>query len=88
MKINHIEWDNDTISHIARHAVEPAEVEEACFEGIPLILKARNNRYFALGDTSGGRHLTIIFEYLGKNKAKIITARAMSEAERKLYRRR
>lgn len=88
MRISHIGWDEDTILHIAKHGVEPKEVEEVCFEGNPTVLKSRYGRYYALGQTNAGRYLTIVFEYLGQNKAKIITARAMSEAERRLYRRR
>ena len=88
MRIEEITWTQDTVSHIARHGVEPKEVEEACFAGNPFILKSRYNRYLVLGQTQSGRYLTIVFAYLGRNKAKIITARAMSEAERNLYKRR
>lgn len=88
MRINEIEWSEDSISHIARHGLDPSEVEEACFENMPFVLKSRYNRYFVLGQTKSGRYLAIVFEYLGQNKAKIITARAMSEAERRLYKRR
>ena len=88
MKIQYIAWDDDTILHIARHGVEPKEVEEVCFKANPFILKSRHNRYYALGQTETGRYLTIIFEYIGQNKAKIITARAMSESEHRFYKRR
>ncbi|MFH1776479.1 MAG: BrnT family toxin [Candidatus Omnitrophota bacterium] len=88
MKITHIEWNENTIWHIAKHGVDPREVEEVCFEGKPFILKSRDYRYFALGQTESGRYLTIIFEYRGTNSAKIITARAMSKAEQKFYKRR
>ena len=87
MKINHIGWTENTISHIGYHGVDPEEVEEVCFEGKPFILKTKYGRYFALGQARSGRYLTIVFEYLGQNKAKIITARAMSESERRLYKR-
>ena len=88
MKIKKITWDTNTVAHIARHSVEPEEVEEACFAGKPFIFKARENRYIALGQTENGRYLTIIFQHLEQNRAKVITARAMSEAERKIYKRR
>lgn len=88
MRIAHIGWDDDTVLHIAKHGVEPREIEEICFESTPFVLKSRHNRYSALGQTKSGRYLTIIFQYLGQNQAKIITARAMSESERRLYKRR
>ena len=88
MKIRHIEWDDVTIAHIAKHGVDTQEAEEVCFESRPLVLKTKFNRYAALGQTASGRYLTIIFEYLGQNRAKIITARAMAEAEKRLHKRR
>jgi len=88
LRITDIAWDEDTIAHIAKHGVEPKEVEEVCFKMNPFIFKSRENRYYALGQTESGRYLTIIFEYLVQNKAKIITARAMSESERRLFKRR
>ncbi len=88
MKIEDIRWDEEAISHIARHGVEPKEVEEALFENSPFVLKSKHNRYYALGQAMSGRYLTVIFGYLGGNRVKIITARAMSESERRLYRRR
>ena len=88
MRIESISWDDGTIAHIARHSVEPAEVEEALFERAPHVFKTKNNRHIALGQAGNGRYLTVILEYIGEHRAKVITGRAMSEAERKLYRRR
>ena len=88
MRIKDIAWDDGTILHIAKHGVEPKEVEEVCFESNPFILKARHNRYYALGQTESGRYLTIIFEYIGQGKVRIITARAMSGSERRFFKRR
>lgn len=88
MRIEHIVWDSGSISHIARHGVGPDEVEEACFGGGRVILKTRFNRYILLGQADSGRYLTIVFAYLENKAIKIITARAMSEAERKYYKRR
>ena len=88
MKISEIIWDDDTIAHIARHAVTPQEVEDICFKERPFTLRARVNRYLALGQTEGGRYLTIILEPAGSQRAKVITARAMSEAEQRIYKRR
>jgi len=88
LRVEEIVWDDETILHIAKHGVEPEEVEEICFEGSPYILNAKYNRYLALGQSQNGRYVTIVFVYLGQNKAKIITARAMSQTERNLYKKR
>ncbi len=87
MKAHEIVWDQASIQHIARHGVDPREVEDVCFGPMPLIMKTKHNRYFVLGQTESGRYLTIILEYIGSHKIKIITARAMSISERRLYRR-
>ena len=88
MRITSFEWTENDINHIARHAVTPEEAEEVCFQGSPIILKAKYGRYIALGQAGGGRYLAVIFKYTGHQKAKVITARAMSETERRFYKRR
>lgn len=88
MTITEIIWDDESIIHIARHGVDPEEVETACFSNKALILRGKGKTYYALGQTDAGRYLTIVFKYLGRNKVKVITARAMSESEKKYYRRR
>ncbi len=41
MRISQILWDVDSILHVARHPVEPKEVEETIFEGNSVVLKSR-----------------------------------------------
>ena len=88
MIIEHIQWNASTIEHIARHGVDEHEVEDVCFRGDSFIFKSRLRRYIALGQTRSGRYLTVVFQYLGNRQAIVITARAMSQAERQLYQRR
>ena len=53
-------WPADRVDHIARHGVQPEEVEEVCF-GEALVQRAkaieRNPVYYVRGQTSSGRHL-------------------------------
>ena len=86
MKISKFEWDEYNEEHIAMHGVHPEEAEEI-FAGNPVIFKAKYGRYLALGHTQDGFPLTVVFEYLGKGKARVVTARPMSLKEQKLYRR-
>lgn len=96
MIVNHIRWTEDRISHIARHNVDPDEVEEAAFDDpanvIQKLKKAHRTVdqkvYRLLGRTSAGRHLTIIFIYEGRGIAYPVTARDMTPAERRYYRER
>lgn len=90
MTIEEIAWDDEQIDHIERHGVTSEEVEEVCFSR-PLIVRGRGRRkrrsYWALGQTGEGRHLLVVFRYLSRGKARVITARDMSPAERRRYRR-
>lgn len=79
------DWDETNTEHIFRHRVEPVEVEEA-FASPHLLLRAREGRKILLGRTEAGRYLTIAF-VVRDGVARVITARDMSEAERRRFRR-
>ena len=83
MRFSAFEWDERNIAHIARHNVAPEEVEEAC-DNNPYILKGRGGTYLTYSQTDNGRFLLVIAKYKGKETVRIITARDMTERERKL----
>ena len=88
MKIENITWDEDTANHIARHAVSPEEVEEVLFNDSdsPRIMRGKENRYLAYGKTNAGRFLLVVL-IIANRKTRIITARDMTDGEKKFYRR-
>ncbi|MDP3296249.1 MAG: BrnT family toxin [Thermodesulfovibrionia bacterium] len=88
MKISQILWDEESVYHIAKHGISPREVEEAIFEGSPLVLKGRDGKYIVLSRSLSGRYLIIIAAFKLKGRVKVITARDMDEKERKYYQRR
>lgn len=75
-----------------KHNVEPEEVEEVFYRS-PLVSfheKGRvqgENLYTAMGRTDGDRLLIVFFIFKGQRQALIVSARDMSERERKLYER-
>jgi uncharacterized DUF497 family protein len=85
MEINSFKWDEDTIVHIANHAVSPEEVEEVAFENLPYIRKGKQGRRYLYGKTIGGRYLFTVYIVVGPGEAKVITSRDMDDKERKLY---
>jgi len=89
LKIEKISWDQETVDHISNHLVSPEEVEELLFNGvdIPLMMRGREGRYLAYGKTHGGRLLFVVWASKYK-KTKIITARDMTEKEKRFYKRR
>jgi len=86
-----IKWTEWSIEHIARHSVEPHEVEECIFENEPVVLKTLKkgrgrDRYVILCRCPHGRYLMIVLskpdEY---GYVKVITARDMTKRERRYY---
>jgi len=89
LKIEKISWDQEAVDHISNHLVSPEEVEEVLFNGVdtPLMMRGKEGKYLAYGKTYGGRLLFIVW-VLKYKKTKIITARDMTEKEKRFYRRR
>jgi len=88
MKIERIIWDQETVNHIARHAVSPEEVEEVLFneDDKPFILKGKQGKYLAYGETQSGRYLLVVWAIHYK-KTYVITARNLTKKEKQFYRR-
>lgn len=84
MRFIKFDWDHHNINHIAEHHVAPEEAEEACYNK-PLIFRSRLDRYYVLGRSDSGRYLTVIVFPIKHNTSRVITARDMSDAERKRY---
>ncbi len=84
------QWDEaNTDKSWRRHAVEWTECEQVFFNQ-PLIVvpdqqhSAAEPRSYALGQTSAGRYLFVVFTLRG-NLIRVISARPMSWRERKAY---
>jgi len=90
MTIREFVWPRRQIEHIARHGVEPREVQQVCF-GRPFIQRAhsegQNPVYYVLGETDAGRHLLCVVIRLPDGKGYPVTARPMTTQEKRRYRR-
>jgi uncharacterized DUF497 family protein len=91
MTIDEFIWPEERIEHIARHGVTPEEVEEACF-GKSLVQRAKsegeNPVYYVLGQTDAGRYLFCVVIGFPDGKGYPVTAREMTDKEKRRYRRR
>ena len=76
------DWDDANEAHALRHDVYPEEAEQV-FAGRPLIRRFRD-RYRVYGRDDAGRYLFVVCEERG-NQIRVITARVMTHAERRLY---
>lgn len=87
------DWDEDNIEHIARHGVEPEEVEEIVYEDCypSWIVRARRAgtrefRWTIFGQTCGGRYLiAVIAPYQSRQVWRAVTAREMERHTRRRY---
>lgn len=94
MNIGGIIWREVVIEKLAvKHSVSPEEVEEA-LENEEEPAKIRfieqgeregEHVYMALGRTEAGRYLTVLFILKQMREALIVSARDMSDKERRQY---
>ena len=87
MIIGDLEWDDENVNHIAKHNVNPQEVEDICF-GLHISSKESNQRHILSGQTSNGRYLNVVSERVGKGLFRPITAFEMSDNYKNSYRKR
>lgn len=86
------QWDADNIQkNRERHQVSAAECEQLFFQRPVVIAPDPKHaqdeaRFAALGQTAGGRRLTIVFTIRG-TLIRVISARPMSRRERRVYER-
>jgi uncharacterized DUF497 family protein len=63
MDVYSLEWNDDDVAHIERHGINPAEVEDICFEK-NIAIKGRYGRYILYGQTRTGRYIKLVLEKL------------------------
>lgn len=91
MRIESVIWLDQIVDKLAsKHSVETYEVEEVLAGAPKFRFVEKGDRinedvYMALGQSSGGRYLTVLFIYKRAKEALILSARDMAEKERRLY---
>ena len=91
MKIEGFIWLADIVDKIeTKHSVATFEVE-SIFVTKPIFSKVEKGRikgedvYRALGQTDSGRYLAVFFIYKMNREALVISARSMTDGEKKYY---
>lgn len=87
MVIKKLVWGAWNTAHVARHNVEPEEVEEVC-RSKNLFNKWKNKTYRVIGQTNVGRYITIFLSLRPNNSYYPVTARDSTDKERKSFKRR
>ncbi len=81
------DWDLHNVDHVARHEVDPAEVEEA-FGRPHAIIPAKDEggekRWKLFGTSAAGRYLVVVFT-IREARLRPVTAHTMNQRERRIY---
>ena len=85
-RVREFQWDANNSEHVSQHGVEESEVAEM-FRG-RLYVRRAHGRYLVLGSTATGRRLFAVVERQRARGVRPITARDMTESERRLFARR
>jgi uncharacterized DUF497 family protein len=91
LKITGIIWLEDIVDKLEReHAVQKHEVKEVFasrvwFRFVEKGHRPGENVYSAFGQTEAGRYVIVFFVYKRDKRALILSAREMTETERKTY---
>ena len=86
LRIESLEIDDHILEKIeSKHGVSFEEVEEACLSEKRHVRRSREGLYKLFGRTAAGRYVLVVLANLGRGSWKIITARQMTDNERRLY---
>ena len=86
--IESLEIDDRILDKIeSKHSVTFNEVEEACLSGKRNVRKGKEGLYKVFSQTEAGRHLLVVLVERGGGVWRVVTAREMTDQERRLYRR-
>jgi len=88
LRIEALEIDDHILEKIeSKHHLSFAEVEEACLSEGRHVRRGRERLYKVFSQTAAGRYILVVLVNLGEGHWKIVTARLMTDTERRLYRR-
>ena len=69
----------------SKHGLSFGEVEETCLSDARHVRRGKEGLYKVFSQTAAGRHVLVVLVNLGGGNWKIVTAREMTDSERRLY---
>jgi uncharacterized protein len=88
MNIHVFDWDEKNEDHIAEHDIGAFEVEEAFLFRKPFYQRTREGKHIAYAVTEDGRYLFMVFALKDSTRVRVISARDMTEKEKRYYKKR
>lgn len=86
--VREIRWTEQSEDHIARHGVAPGDVEEVVLSRPRLAARGREDTTLIFGATNAGRYLVVILADSEDGRMYVVTARDMTDPERRAFSRR
>jgi hypothetical protein len=84
--IESLEIDDHILAKIElKHHISFTEVEDVCLSDRRHIRRGREGLYKVFGQTTAGRYVLAVLVNLGRGDWKVVTAREMTDSERRLY---
>lgn len=88
MEAHRLVWDARNVDHIAEHQATSSEVKEVIFEDAPHYRRGPDEAlYHVYGQTEARRYLFVVLRILLQRWGRVVTARAMTAKEKRLYQR-
>ncbi len=86
LRIEALEIDDHILEKIeSKHGISFEEVEEACLSEARHVRRSREGLYKLFSQTTAGRYILVVLVNLGRGVWKIVTAREMTDSEKRLY---
>jgi len=86
LRIESLEIDEHILDKVeSKHSVSLEEAEQACLSEKRHVRISREGLYKLFSQTDAGRYLLVVLVNLGGGNWKIVTAREMTDNERRLY---
>lgn len=86
LRIEALEIDDHILDKIeSKHGVSLEEVEEACLSEARHVRRSREGLYKLFGQTTAGRYILMVLVNLERGLWKVVTAREMTDSEKRLY---
>jgi len=87
LRIEAIEIDDNVLDKIeSKHGISISEARQASLSPERHVRRAREGIYVVFSRTEAGRYLVVALAHAGAGVFKVVTAREMTLAERRLYR--
>jgi uncharacterized protein len=84
--IDSLEIDDHILDKIeSKHGITFDEAEEACLSDQRHVRRSREGFYKVFSQTISGRYLLVVLVHVESGRWKIVTAREMTDNEKKLY---